>query len=215
MKFPAAMQSTSAKLLLSLYIPTGMLLLTVLAISLRTGIPVAMFTRDPADITDSSPFLGVLSNIGILLWCASATICFFAALFLKRKNAGGMAVFFFISGLITSMLLADDLFLLHERIFPEYFHWRQRYVYLSYVAITFVYLLRFRATILKSNFVTLVLAFGFFFLSIVIDGIAVKYEGFRPFHHFFEDGFKLFGLSSWLGYFGDTALHALAPSDGA
>jgi hypothetical protein len=59
-----------------------------------------------------------------------------------------------------------------------------------------------------------VLAFGFFFLSIVMDVIAVKYEGFMPFHHFFEDGFKLFGLSSWLGYFGETALDAMAPSDG-
>ena len=124
-----------------------------------------------------------------------------------------MAVFFVISGFITSLLLLDDLFLLHERIFPQVLHWRQRYIYIGYVSIVLGYLVFFRKTILKSNFTILALALGFFLLSVVVDCISAKMGEFIPFYHLYEDGFKLFGLASWLGYYGQTALHAIVQHD--
>lgn len=203
----------SLKLLLWLYVPAGAILLTVLLLSILTDTPVSLFTRDPADITNSSPFLGVLSNLSVLLWCATAAICFFAFCVLKHKKDRNIAVFFLMSGLITSMLLLDDLFLLHERIFPQYFHWRQRYIYLTYVSIVFAHLLIFREIIFKNSSFLLMLAFSFFFLSIVVDGIAGKTGDFIPFQHLYEDGFKLFGLAGWLGYFWKAALDAVSPPD--
>lgn len=197
------------KLLLGLYVPAGMILLSIYVISEQTEIPISMFTRDPADITLSSPFLGVISNVGVLLWCSTAAICFFSCFILKYKSYSYIAVFFLISGLITSLLLCDDLFLLHERIFPQYFNWRQRYIYLTYVLIVFAYFVIFREVIFKTNIIVLMLAFCFFFLSIVVDGVAAKIPDFIPFHHLYEDGFKLFGLASWLGYFGETSFQAI------
>lgn len=203
----------SLKLLLWLYVPAVMILLMVLLLSILTDTPVSLYTRDPADITNSSPLLGVLSNLSVLLWCATAAICFFAFCVLKHEKDRRVAVFFLISGLITSMLLLDDLFLLHERIFPHYFHWRQRYIYLTYVSIMFAHVLIFRKIIFRKSSILLILAVSFFFLSIVVDGIAAKTGDFIPFQHLYEDGFKLLGLAGWLGYFGKMALDAVSRPD--
>lgn len=209
MNIPAIDRSSIFKLLLGLYLPAGLILSAVYLVCVHTDTPVWMFTRDPADITLSSPFIGIVSNICILLWCATAAICFFAFSALHNQAHGKMAAFFLFSGLITSVLLLDDLFLLHERIFPEYFHWRQRYIYVSYVSIVLAHLIAFRKVILKSNFIILGMALVFFLLSVVVDCISAKMGEFLPFFHLYEDGFKLFGLASWLGYFGQTALHAI------
>ncbi|ABA87886.1 hypothetical protein Pcar_0627 [Syntrophotalea carbinolica DSM 2380] len=214
MTFFSLNRCISYKLLLCLYLPAGVLLLTVLLASVHMDIPLAMFTRDPADITHTSPFLGVVSNICILLWCASAAICFFSFFVLRKTGANSAAIFFLFSGLLTSMLMLDDLFLLHERIFPEYLHWRQRYIYLSYVSIVLVYLTAFRHIIFKNNFLLLALALGFFFLSVAVDCMATKMETLVLDYHLFEDGFKLFGLASWLGYFGEKSLYMMFRPDG-
>lgn len=195
----------TGRLLLTFYLPTGLVLLAVFLASLYTDTPVAMFTRDPADITRTSPFLGVISNIGILLWCATATICFFSAIILKGGSSRHLACFFLLAGILTGILLLDDLFLLHERVYTQFFHWRQRYILLTYILLVLGYLLRFRDIILRSNYLTLLLALGFFALSEGMDVLSVLWKDFLPFHHLYEDGFKLFGLSSWLAYFGHTA----------
>jgi hypothetical protein len=36
-------------------------------------------TNDTAAIARIHPIAGILSNLGVLLWCASASICLFAA----------------------------------------------------------------------------------------------------------------------------------------
>ncbi len=205
---------TLLKLLLILYIPVGMILLSVFVVSVQYDIPVSNFTRDPADLTRSSPFLGIISNLSVLFWCSTAAICFFSFYVNKHKNFSYMAFFFLMSGLITSLLLCDDLFLLHERIFPQYFNWRQRYIYLSYASIVFIYLLMFREIIFKTNFIVLALAFCFFFLSIGVDCMVAKMGDFLPFYHLYEDGFKLLGIVSWLGYFAETSFHAVVQPAG-
>lgn len=213
MTVPISKRPVSFKLLIGLYLPCWLLLLTVFLASRHSGIPLAMFTRDPADITNTSPFLGVVSNICILLWCATAAICFLSFFILKSRPHRKMASFFLVAGLITSLLMLDDLFLLHERVFPNLFHLRQRYIFVTYGSIIYVYLVSFRKTIFKTNFMTLALALGFFFLSIAVDGMSDMLGIKIPYYHLFEDGFKLIGLASWLGYFGEASLHAINPPD--
>lgn len=94
---------------------------------------------------------------------------------LRKTGANSAAIFFLFSGLLTSMLMLDDLFLLHERIFPEYLHWRQRYIYLSYVSSVLVYLAAFRHIIFKNNF--LLLALALFFLSVGGGGLHGRKNG--------------------------------------
>ncbi len=187
-------------LLVGLYLPTFIILAIFAVTSALTDVSMSKFTRDPAAIMEINPFFGIISNIGVLLWCASATICFFGAALLRgidKKNF----FFFLVSGLITIVLLLDDLFLFHEMILPEYFHIPEKVTYAGYVTIILVYLVRFGKTIFETEFLLFFFALGFLGLSIVVDFLP---SSWLPWHHLFEDGFKLFGIASWLGYFAKT-----------
>ena len=196
---------TLSSILVKLYTPIVILLLLVVFLSFKTGIPISKFTADPAAIAGINPFIGVVSNIGILFWCASASICFFSfALLQKTRIRGNFSAFFLFSGFITSILLLDDLFLFHEEglnslgiIFPNLPFISEKVIYFSYIMIVLLYFIRFRKIIIKTDFALLFLAFLFFGGSIIIDLFQIAvFDIFL-----FEDGFKLFGIVSWLGYF--------------
>jgi hypothetical protein len=51
----------------------GVLALAVLA-SVRTGVPIAFFVRDPSVTLGGDPLTGALSNLGALVWCVAAGI---------------------------------------------------------------------------------------------------------------------------------------------
>ena len=56
-------------------------------------------TRDPAAILDVPVYVGFLSQIGILLWAATAAICLFSAAVLwRREPVDSIARFLVCSG---------------------------------------------------------------------------------------------------------------------
>ena len=93
--------------------------------------------------------------------------------------------------------MLDDLFLVHESLVPMYLNVGERAMFAGYGLMTLLYLARFRTTILKTDFLILFAAFGFFGLSLVIDRHLVSLQE----HHLFEDGFKLLGIVSWSSYY--------------
>jgi hypothetical protein len=207
---------SSAKKFLWLYLCTFLGLFLFILISLKTKIPIEVFLKDPALVAGSkglvhsrfkfsvNPLVGAVSNIGILLWCISATISFLGFLILKKKREKNDSVsFLFYSGILTSMLLVDDLFLVHETIAPKLLKVNQEIVYLFLGIATALWLLKFRKTILKTDYIPLLLAFMFFGLSIVFDRITdwsmINLEFSQI--EIFEDGSKLFGIVSWMTYF--------------
>jgi len=199
--------SFDLKMLLSLYLLTFGFLLVISSISHITGIDISKFTRDPTAIMGAHPFIGVLSNIGVLLWSACASVCFFSAgVLYYKKNNRGLSAFLFSSGLVTSILLLDDLFLLHERIFPRYFNIHEELLFSIYCVMILLYIVKFRRLILKTEFIILFLALGFFVLSLIVDQ---RLEQLLPWRHLFEDGFKLFGIVSWFCYFVATSFRAV------
>ncbi len=190
--------------LLAVYLPVFGALFTLVVVSRQTGIPVSHFTRDPSAVMEATFYVGALSNIGALLWCSAAAVCLFSFLVLRSDTRNReMALFLLCSGLITSMLLVDDLFLLHERVFPWHLHIPEKAVLGVYGIVVLLYFVRFRESILRTDFLFLLLAFGFFALSIIVDRVP---ESVIPEHHLFEDGFKLFGIVSWWAYFTGVCL---------
>lgn len=173
------------------------LLFSVAVIGAHYNIPVARFTRDPTVILGGRPFTGVISNIGILFWCATSAVCFFSST-IRGKNRNAIASrFLMFSGLLTLLLLLDDLFVLHETIFPIYFHIPEKAVYLGYLIITSMYFLKYRGLIVKTEYSLLFIACGFFGLSMIAD-IVLPQEGLE---YLVEDGFKLFGIVTWFMFF--------------
>lgn len=189
--------------LLKVYMPA---LAILVIIRLQTSIPIANLTRDPLAIVESPFYFGLVSNLSILLWCSCAAICFLVALAIPQsKISKKFRLFLLFSGLITSLLLLDDLFLLHEEAFPNYVHIPEKIVFLVYAILLFLYILKFRKVILKTKFFTLILAFVFFGFSMLLDkGITTiipqiwLQDGGS---YLLEDGAKLLGILSWLVYF--------------
>ncbi|HEY9833453.1 MAG TPA: hypothetical protein V6D26_23075 [Stenomitos sp.] len=191
-------------ILIGLYIPMLILVAIIVWVGLQLSIPMADLTRDPSATTGDSPFIGALSYIGVLFWCASVAICLFSfALLQKTGSIGGFSGFFLFGGLISLILLLDDLFLFHETVFPLYFKIPEKLVFLSYGLVILGYVTRFRKLILKTDFIFLILAFGLFGLSIGIDLLELKIS------ILFEDGSKLFGIVSWFGYFAITCFQVV------
>jgi hypothetical protein len=141
-------------------------------------------------------YTGFLSNMGMLFWSSTVAVCFFTATFVARRAATRpTGRFLYASGLLTLFLLMDDLFQLHERVFPLSLGIPEPIVFLGYLSVTFVYLVRFRGVILESDYLLLGLALGFFGLSVAVD---VFTEGEL---YLWEDGAKFVGIVTWLAYF--------------
>lgn len=176
----------------------------VLAIAgLLAGVPIQYLTQDPAAITGAPFYVGLFSNISVLFWCASAAVCFFSFLALKESvNNREFSSFCLFSGFVTTLLLLDDFFLLHESVFPKYLNIPEKLVYAGYGIIILLYLLRFRVVILKTEFLPLLLAFSFFGLSGTIDLLQQEFSLLRAgLQSLLEDGIKLLGIVSWCTYF--------------
>jgi len=178
----------------------AILLLVVLALAcMWTGIPIAKLTRDPTAITGSHPFTGLLSNVGVLCWCATAAVCLFSHAFMRHASADGrVSGFLLYFGLITFVLLVDDLFQLHDYILSRHLHLNEKIVFSVYGLAILAGFVRFRDVVKESEAGLLALSLSFFALSIVADFFL---ESVLPWRHLFEDGTKFLGIVGWLGYF--------------
>lgn len=181
-----------------LYVPAIILMLIVFVLNFSFDIPIRRFTCDPLAIAQGNPFHGVISNIGVILWSFAASICFFTYLLLKTRNKShGISEFILFGGVLSLILLLDDLFMLHERIYPKWCGISEEIVLLLYGVATLCYVVKFRRIIIKTDFIFIVLAAVFFAFSLVIDALP-KY--LFPWQQGFEDVPKFFGIVSWLGY---------------
>lgn len=167
-------------------------------------VPMASLIRDPAAILNGRFYDGFVSNVGILLWCATAAICLFRGGELRaRRGIDGEAAFLLSAGLFTLILLLDDLFMAHEQILPDVFGVPEKAVLVTYVVLACAYLLVNRRAILQGDAVILVLALGFFALSNVAD-VAIPYHFHdtpigREVNHgvILEEGLKFVGIAAW------------------
>ncbi len=169
----------------------------VLLFNLVGGIPIGNLTRDPSAIMGAPFYTGILSQTGIFFWSASAAICMFSAKIIsKNPDSFKFKRFLFFSGLLTMLLGLDDIFLLHESVFP-YLGIHEKVVYATYAGLVLFYLVKFYPTILKTEYILLVMALGFFALSVIFDKSSIP--GIDP--YLLEDGVKIAGIVSWMFYF--------------
>ena len=189
-------------ILLLAYIPTVVVLIII---KLQNVISVRHLTRDPLAIVKQPFYLGIISNLGILLWCSAAAICFFTFVVLRKDFEQRIPKSFLLfSGLVTSVLLFDDFFLLHEDFFPNYLLVPEKIAYLGYGIMLSLYLIGFRKVILRTEFIPLLLAIGWFGFSVLVDSGKIPLpssirggEG----EFLLEDGSKLLGIVSWFVYY--------------
>ncbi len=159
--------------------------------SFLMDIPIENLTRDVIAVSGSYIYNGMLSQIGLLIWGAAAAISLFSWWRLSGTDDRKMRSFLLASGIFTLWLCLDDMFLLHEEFLPNIVGISEDLVIIAYLLILLGYLGGFFKTILKTEFIILIYALGFFSGSILLDKFVQSWSSI------FEDGMKFLGLVGW------------------
>ncbi|MDQ3703666.1 MAG: hypothetical protein M3437_00310 [Chloroflexota bacterium] len=202
--------------LLLAYVPALLVLAAVFATSLMSGIPVAYFLRDAAGTLQVPSYIGLVSDLGALLWCACAAVCFFGSALLRKVGAGNEArewsSFFLAAGLITTVLLIDDLFMLHENVSQVHWRFGEKTIFALYGGMFLIFLARFWKRIASTDSLVFLLACGLLGMSVLFDQWNEPFGDNVPaMRLLLEDGAKLLGILTWLLYFARTSLARLLP----
>ena len=180
-------------------------------VSVYRDVPIGFVLRDPLATLHAHPLTGALSNVGVLVWCAAAAICFLTRTLLRQQEGTDeVRAFLLWSGLISAVLVLDDFFQFHDGLVPTYLGLSEEPIFLGYGLLTAWYLVRFRRVILASEWSVLFAALAFFALSMLVDAFQERWSS--PWRILFEDGFKLLGIVSWSSYLIRTCIRTAAPT---
>ena len=160
------MLMNSTRHLVITFILSTVVLVTIVLVNM-------LFTSDMLSITREGSFL---SNIGIILWCVAATVCFFASVLLSNNQHQDIHLFLVYSALLNVYLLFDDFFMLHEHYFPNYLNIDEKIIYIILGLAISILVVRFRQTILRTNYIVMLMALGFLVISVAADGIFYPIE---------------------------------------
>ena len=195
-------KSTLIFLSSSIIAPT-FIYLSIIGLSSSFGIESALVIRDLAQTCGYPIGVGLISNLGILIWSASASISLFSSLsglVKKRENSNLL----FYGGILTLILCIDDFFLLHDKYIGADF------LYITYSIIGLYILTNFRKLILEIDFLSFIVSVICLSLSIAFD------KGFQeifPNHYIniqlYEEGFKFVGIICWMNFWWKASLKSL------
>jgi hypothetical protein len=185
------------------WLPILILLALTKLFSATADVPLRRLMLDPTEVMHEPFYIGILANFGILLWTAAAAICLFMAVFLTDLVGKTWRDFFLMSGLLTLLLLLDDLLRIHDEILPVYLGIKGDFIGIAYMGLVFLYLLRFRGLVFQHPYGFLVMALGFFAISAAADVATTILKDLFPTDDrlLLEDGTKLLGIASWLAHF--------------
>ncbi len=188
----------------------GLSLLLLIGIFDVCGVPMTHLSRDPLQRLQLPVYLGLLSYLGVLAWCAAAAVMLFSAFLIRQSHPDSRPARFLVwMGVLAAILLLDDLFMLHDTVVPVYLHLPEMSVYLVYAGYTGLLLFRFRQFILEQTAYVLFLLAGVCFgssVAIDIDLIPGKIGT--------EDTLKMFGILLHCYYCILTASHAVRSAAG-
>lgn len=191
-------------------LPGAVAMIVVGAAAYFSDARLGMFTRDPMAVARMHPLTGVISNLGAILWTAGAALPLFTWFALRTMGSAGRFQGVLLGGgLLTTLLLFDDLFMLHEALYPRYLGLgaeSEGPILGVYGLCMAAYLVRGRARLLEARPFLLAAALGLFALSVVGDQFVARDVVGR---HMFEDGLKFLGIAAWLAFQGSVCLRAL------
>ncbi|MEO6579427.1 MAG: hypothetical protein ABIO99_11095 [Candidatus Limnocylindria bacterium] len=194
----------------AVWVPLIVVLVGAVVVTATTKATMRELTQDPTTVLDAPFYIGYVSNLGNVLWAAVVGICAFAAITLIGAGLEWRR-FLLWSGVFSAVLLADDLFLLHDEILPRYAGISGELYGISYVAAMAAYLVLFRMRILRTNYPFLLAALVLFGISVVVDLGSKPLANILPSNLVIlaEDGSKLLGIGTWLAYFVSVGRRAL------
>jgi hypothetical protein len=190
----------------------GLLSIAVtITLALLAGRPVDHFTRDPLSVMEAPFYIGLLSNINVATWFATAGVCWCIATVQFNSGCSRKARAMAAAAALVSILGADDLFMIHEEALQRYLGVPERYTKIAYAKIALLLAVIYRAEFRTSPWRLLVPASGFLLASIAVDQFTTGF-GWRL---VIEDSLKFLGVVGILAWALATAQAWLVPRSSA
>jgi len=175
-------------------LPALLVYVLALLLSGAAGIGTELVIRDLAQTCGQPLGVGLLSNLGYLLWISAAAIALFTALSGVVAVRGREQQLLISGGLFSLLLCLDDMFLLHDRYIGSTF------LYSLYAIFALLILFRFRAQVQALGGGSFLLAVVLLGGSVVLDQlqevIPVAYDRVQ----LVEEGAKFLGIATWLAF---------------
>lgn len=147
-------------------------------------------SRDAAAALGGPNYTGYYAMFTLLVWAAAASVTLFSSVVLRRAHEQEGARFLLFGGLITTLMVLDDAFLLHETVgYRLGDHQEIFFVIYGLATAVFAWIHRRR---LGPALVLLVAAFAMWLASAAVDFVM---HADAPF--IVEDGLKLVGVALW------------------
>jgi hypothetical protein len=175
------------------YIPAILVLSFLVFLRTRYSLPYYVMTVDPLSVFAAPPYIGLLSNIGAILWAAGLGACLLTAIKAKEKETRTL---FGYLGLLTFVLLIDDLFMVHEYIIPRYLGLTDPWTFSAYGLLLIFIVLKTWRQMIKTDYLLIVAALILFAGSLYFDWLPTEIRG----QFLLEDGLKFLGIVSWIAY---------------
>jgi hypothetical protein len=157
-------------------------------------------------------YFGFVSNVGVLLWCITATACGCAAVVMKAAGAAPRQVAMMTAAAaFTGFLCVDDFFLLHEGVLPR-LGIPQTLVIAGIAAMALGYVVAFQREIRQKYPVVFLFSITALVASLGID-ILIKAQNVDV--RIAEDSAKFLGIVGWAGFHILRALDAMRNAVGA
>lgn len=196
---------------LLVYIPSIVLFCILLVVHFTTDVSFSVFLDDPVSFLNAPSYIGLASNLGILIWCASAAIMIFAYLVLRRKGVANKTASFLLAfGLIGLWLAIDDLYMVHEAVgdgflaaFGTSDDVGEGATFVVYMLIFFYFVFRYRYVISRTDYLLLASFIILCGINAVFDlapsRLGIRYSGR------IEEIIKFLAIVNWFAYTTRTA----------
>lgn len=182
-------------------------LLLLVVIGLQPYVDPSELLRDPIAVAQGAAakgqccrfYFGAVSQLGALIWAGGGFIALFASVVIfaqlgPRKDWQFLAS----AGVITGLLVFDDVFMGHEAMYPKFFGVPEFLTLAGYVGLLALFLWGFRRQIFA-------IAPGLLAISLTAFAVSVGTDAFvseqTAWHRLAEDGSKFIGITSWTTFF--------------
>ena len=177
--------------------------LSIIGLSSSFGIESTLVIRDLAQTCGYPIGVGLISNLGILMWSASASITLFSSLsgLVEKREESNLLL---LGGILTLILCLDDFLLLHDKyIGPDF-------LYITYSTIGIYMLIKFRKIIINIDCLPFIIAVFSLSLSIIFDRYIQEIfpENYINIQ-LFEEGFKFIGIACWMIFWCKASVKSL------
>ena len=190
------------------FLPAAAVLVAATLVAVIGGVDVGSIVRDPASVLDGHPLVGALSQLGVIIWWVTASVCLFSFLVaLKWGAPRATLVFLLTSGLLTAWLAVDDQFLIHDDLASRYLGLRERHVMAVLLVLAAGWFLANLRVIRRTEWGLLAVSLGLLAASIATD-LAVQtfaddlstIGSGLDWSLLLEDGLKFMGIVGWSAY---------------